>query len=421
MRFPRLSKETFGLARDSAILVNAGVLTGFLFLLVHPILGRMMGEVDYAVFVQLMGLLTVLGVPASAGQVAISRYVAEFAHGNQVSLWVTVVRRAARRLAWCAGASLVIWVGFSGWIAQLLHVDSQMSLVILGIAAAISLFIPIVHGTLQGAMLFSWLALAGLGSGVLRVIFCTSAAGLHGGVDGALIGVGGSIFLGMVIGFWPFRKILAKTSALPDFDTRPIYRYLWPVLGGQAAVFLLVNADLILSARILAPEQLAMYGKVAMLSRTVLFVAQPIASAMFPRAVTSGGWRVLLLPLTAAFAITLAGAVVLSVCPGLPMRLMYRVNNADYDHLTRYYVWAALPHSMTMFLAQYLWARHQPRRILFLLPILAGYLFALSRCEGSPEAMIVALALAGVAAMIVMIACVLIARGPQSRSGEKPV
>ncbi|MCE9613628.1 MAG: hypothetical protein K8T26_05085 [Lentisphaerae bacterium] len=412
MRLPRVSKETFRLAQDSAILVNAGMLMGLLFLLVHPILGRLMGPVDYAVFVQLMGLLTVLGVPASAVQVAVSRYVAEFAHGNQVSLWVTVVRRATRRLVWWTLASLLGWLALAGWIAGLLHVEAVTSLVILGVAGAINMFVPIVNGALQGAMLFRWLAFASLGSGVCRVLFCSGTSALVGGVDAALVAVGASLLAGLAMGVWPFRKILADTPALPGFDTRPVYRYLWPVLGGQTAVFVLINADVILSARLLAPADLALYGKVAMLSRTVLFVAQPIAYAMFPRAVNSSSLRVLLVPLAAGFAITLSGALGLCLMPGLPMRLMYGVLDPSYDALTRLYVWAALPLSMTMFMAQYLWARHQPGRVLVLLPILAVYLLALSRSHGSPAAMITAMAIAGTVAMLALIAGVLLGRRP---------
>ena len=47
------------------------------------------------------------------------------------------------------------------------------------------------------------------------------------------------------------------SSSLPGFDTSPIYRYLWSVLGGQTIVFLMMNADLIFSARLLGQEDLA--------------------------------------------------------------------------------------------------------------------------------------------------------------------
>lgn len=410
MRFPRLSKDTFHLARDSALLVNAGALSGLLFLLVHPILGRSMDAVAYGQFVQLMGLLAVLGVPAGAVQVAISRYVAEFAHERQVALWVTVVRRASRRLAWVAGGAMLAWLALSVPLAHWLQVSSSWSLVILGFATAISLYQPIVYGTLQGSMLFRWFALGTLSAGVLRVLFCGGMALGHGSVNGALVAVAASMLGCLLIGWWPFRHLVASVPGLPDFDTGPIYRYLWPVLGGQAAVFMLINADLILSARLLSPEDLGVYGKVAMLSRTVLFLAQPIALAMFPRVVNSASLRLLLIPLGAAFAITLAGAIGLTLLPALPMRLMYGVQGPACDHLTRLYVWAALPHAMVIFIAQYLWARHQTARVLLLLPILAGYVLALFRCEGSPVAIVTALAFAGWAAMAVLIGGVVAGR-----------
>lgn len=412
MRFPKLSKDTFRLAQDSAILVNAAAFSGFLFLLVHPLLGRWMRAVDYAAFLQVMALLTVLGVPANAVQVAVSRYVAEFAHGNLISLWVTVVHRAARRLAWCGGVGLIGWFVLCPSMADLLHVGSVTSLAIVGVAAVISLFLPLVFGTLQGAMWFRWFAVAALSLGVFRLLFCSVAVLTHNSVPSALLGVTVSILAGLLVGYWPFRQLMAGTSILPDFDTRPVYRYLWPVLGGQAAVFLLISADMILSKRLLPPDEFGTYGKVAMLSRTVLFIAQPIAIAMFPRAVNSARLRVLLVPLAAAFGITLTGAVALSIMPNLPMRLMYGVDDPIFDALTRSYVWAMLPHAMVMFIAQYLWARHQIYRVLFLVPIVLAYVAALWRTAQTSEEIILFLAGAGWLALGVLLAGVLVRRTP---------
>lgn len=410
MRLPRISKETFRLAQDSAILVNAGVLSGILFLLVHPLLGRLMEPVEYAVFVQLMGLVAVLGVPASAVQVAITRYVAEYAHGSQVALWRALIRRATRRLAWWGGGALMLWCAASGVVADWLRVDAFINLWIIGIAAVVSLFLPIFTGSLQGSLRFGWLAASTLGAGGLRLLFVGVAVGLHGGVTGVLIGVTASMVGGLLIAGWPLRGTFRNTSPAA-IDTRPMYRYLWPVLGGQAVVFLLMNADLILSARLLTPADLAVYGKVATLSRTVLFIAQPIAMAMFPRAVNSSGLRMLLIPMGAAFGITLAAAVALTILPGLPMQLMYGVSGPEYNHLTRLYIWAALPLSMCMFLAQYLWARHQPWRVLLALLALFAYLAVLAHGVSSPEALIAAVSVGGWLSMLLLGGAVLIRRG----------
>jgi O-antigen/teichoic acid export membrane protein len=397
-----LSKENLRLVRDSAVLVNASLITGFLYLLVHPILGRSMDKVDYAGFVQLMGLLAVLGVPSNATRVAISRYVAEFAQGRQVELWVAVVRRALWRLTMWGGLALVLWLLATGPLQRALHAPSRVSVAILGITAFISLYSPVVQGTLQGAMRFQWFSFAILSAALRRVLFAGATAMAGGTIDLVLGGVALSMLAGVLVGAWPFRRILRETPVIPSFDTAPIYHYLWPVLAGQTAVFLLVNTDLILSARFLPDEALAAYGKASTLSRTVLFLSQPIALAMFPRAVNSPRLRVLLGPLSFAFLISLAGAVALTLYPSLPMRLMYRVVDAHYDHLTRLYVWAALPHAMVMFIAQYLWARHQTKRVLLLLPVLALYLAALWCWHDSAETIIGVLTAAGWVSLAIM-------------------
>ncbi len=103
-----MKKDRFHLAFDSVLLVNAGVITGFLYMLVHPILGRLMSGIDYADFAQLLKLLFVIGVPASALRVAMARYVSEYHHADAVDVWTTVVRRALRRMSVWSLAGLVL-------------------------------------------------------------------------------------------------------------------------------------------------------------------------------------------------------------------------------------------------------------------------------------------------------------------------
>lgn len=403
--------ESRRFALDGILLVNAGAITGFLYLLVHPILGRTLSGLQYYSVVQLLGLLAVLSVPSSAANVAISRYVAEFAQGNQVALWVTIVRRALRRIACWGAAALAGWCLAAAPLAGLLKAPSAMAVVLLGTMAYVSLFAPIVQGTLQGSQRFGWLAAAMLLAALLRVALAGAVTPFVPTVEAAMVAVAASMLAGLLIGAWPLRRIVTDTAPKADYDTRPIYRFFWPVLLGQGAVFVLSTADVILAARLLETTHLSAYGKVATLSRTVLFLAQPIAVAMFPRAVTSARLRVLLAPLAVAFLISAAGATALTILPSLPMRLMYGVRDPSYDPLTRLYVWAVLPHAMTMFVSQYLWARHRTGSVLWLLPIAALYLAGLGLWHGTPTAMITVLAVAGwVSLAVLMMEVVRVAR-----------
>jgi O-antigen/teichoic acid export membrane protein len=370
-------KDRRRFALDTALLIVASGLTGVLFMLVHVALGRMMDSLDYAVLVSLLGMLNILNVPSNAIRVVLARYVAEYAHGNAVELWVTLVKRAFQRVALYAALALAGWGMASLWIPPYFEGYTTPALWMVGLVAYITLFTPVVTGTLQGARHFGWMAGSGVANALARLLFATAAVWLGGRATAVIGAVAASALAGLLIGYLPIHGILRRTEARRDFESGPVYRYLWPVLLGQGALFLLINADLILSVRFLEGDVLKAYGKAAMLSRTVLFLPLPVAVAMFPRAVTSARRGLLWAPVAFTVLASLGAAAAIACIPGLPMRLMYGVSDPLHNELVRMYVWAVAPLSLAMVLCQYLWARHQTRAVVWAAPMVAAYVAAL--------------------------------------------
>ncbi|AKJ65039.1 oligosaccharide flippase family protein [Kiritimatiella glycovorans] len=393
--FVKNLRDRYRFAWDSGLLIGTGAVTGFFYLLVHVVLGRMMPGVDYAAVVALLGLLSVLGLPAAAMQITIARYIAEHAHQNAVQVWVTIFKRAMRRVSFWACGGLAAWILFSPWLRRLFEAPSIWSIILLGTIAVLMLYRPIIGGALQGSRNFGWLAASNFSSGFFRLLLCALIVWWGGSVDGVMTGVLLATFLSLAIGNIPFRRVVRETTAIPDYDTGPIYRYLWPVLLGQGAVFLLMHGDIMMSKRFLEGEALAVYGKAATLSRTVLFLAQPVALAMFPRAVTSARRAIFFAPFLFALLSSLAAAVLIALVPAVPMRLMYGIDGGAYLDCARLYVWAALPISLVGIVSKYLWARHLTGRTLGLLPLVTGYLMALFAFHETPRQMIACVAAGG--------------------------
>lgn len=400
-------RERYSFVWDSGLLVCVGALTGLLYMIVQSALGRMMDKVDYAQIVALLGLLNVLSLPTAAMQLTIARYVAEHAHQNAIDVWVTIFKRAVRRVGMFVGVGLLIWVLCSGLLRDFFHAPSILSILVLGVIALTRLFSPIVNGALQGRRAFGWLATVGLSGALFRLIFCVIAVSIGARTDGVISAIAIATLLSLLIGYIPVRHVIDETQAIQDYDTRPIYRYLWPVLLGQGAMLLLMNGDLMFSARFLSGGDLAVYGKAAMLSRMVLFLAQPVAMAMFPRAVNSSNRVLFFAPFGFALSVALAAALLISWMPGLPMKLMYGVTKGAYLNAAALYVWAALPLSLTGISTKYLWARQRTGRALFLLPVVAVYFILLFLFHETPTQMIGCLAFGGWASVAVLLASVL--------------
>lgn len=386
-------------AFDTALLIAANGLTGLLFMLVHVAMGRMMDPLDYAVLVSMLGMLNILNVPSNAIRVVLARYVAEYAHGHAVEMWAKLVRRAFKRVALYAAAALAAWALVSLWLPPYFEGYTTPALWMVGLVAYITLFTPVVTGTLQGARFFGWMAGLGVASAGARLAFAVAAVWLGGGVTAVMGAVAAAAFLGLLIGYFPVHRIVRQTRALdgPGFESGPIYRYLWPVLLGQGALFVLMNADLILYVRFLEGDVLKAYGKAAMLSRTVLFLPLPVAVAMFPRAVTSSRPALLWAPAAFTVLVSVGAAAAISWMPGLPMRLMYGVSDPLHNELVRLYVWAVVPLSLSMVLCQYLWARHQTWAMVWAAPAVAAYVTALFLFHESAAQIIGCLGVGGAA------------------------
>jgi len=381
----------FKVVRSAVLMIGVGGFSGLLMLLVHVVVGRLMGEVEYALLVALLGLLFVLSVPAVAIQIAVARYVSEYAHGDDQVLWVSLVRKLSKRIALFGSISFLCWCAASGFVAEQLHASSATSLIVLGMVALIGLYNPVVVGALQGCRRFGWLAANQLTPAATRLLFSTVIVLLGGGVTAVLGGVAGGMFCAVMVGFFPIRKVLFQASNLADFDMRPLTRFFWPVMIGQAICQLMMNLDIIFSARFLSGADLAAYGKAAMLARTVLFLPLPIVMVMFPYAVVSTRRRVVAFALGSSFLISGSAALFVTFFPAIPMKLMYGVDTPLYLELVRLYVWAAIPLSLSLILVQYLWARHYPLKIFWLLPVAGIYAVALFRFHATPQQMIACL------------------------------
>lgn len=390
-----LRKEHSGIVKDSSLLMAASLLSGFFYSMVHLLLIRKMDGTSYAMFVALMALLKIMNVPSMALMTSLARYTSQFMHEKETAVWVTIVKRAFRKLMMLGTGAFLIWVLMAGVIRDAMNVPSRLNIIMLGVVAFLGLFTPVIQGTLQGARFFGWMAVAGVSNAFFRVAFCFLALVIFGSqVSPMLAAVAGGSVMALAIGFWPFRTLIVSVKAIDGYDTKPVYGYFWPVLVGQGAVFFITELDLILAPRYLAGDELGAYCKAAMLTRCIFLLTQPLATALFPRVVIAKKKWLTLWTIGLSLGVSALAACFVFFFTDVPIRLL-RLNTAPvYGELLRLYVWAALPLSIISVMAPYLWARNKLTAVLGLVPI--GMLYAGLRYKfsGSAQEMIVCLAVA---------------------------
>jgi len=388
--------------KDSALLVFSITLTNVLFMATQCLLGRTMDPVEYAALLSLLGVMNVLGVPSSAIQAATARFVAEHSDTSAEKIWVTIVKRASKKIFIFGLIFLAIWCAVSGMIRDKINAPSIFSVILLGEIGFISLFSPLVGGTLQGARRFGVYSMSNIATALARLLLCVAVVFLFKNRLGLVLGaVALSSLLGIFVGYVPFHGIMVKTPSLENYDTSAIYRYFFPVLIGQGALFLMVNADMILMRKFLDPENVTAYGKAAILSRMIVLFPMPMVIAMFPRAVVSNRRDVLLAPLCVAFCAAVLFAVFVHFFPWIPLYVMFGIKDPLHCEILSRYIWAVIPLPLLTIVAQYLWARNMLYRAGAIIPVALIYLLILRAYHGSPNQMILCLSAAGVVALAV--------------------
>ena len=394
---------------DSSMMMLSGGLAGALFFIFHAVMKRMLGDVDYASLVSLLGLLNVMGLPMTAIAFTMTRFVAEHAEANAVVVWTTIFKRALRKMSVVAGGGLLIWIIFSDWLADFFGAPSVASIVILGMIAAGGLLMPIIVGVLQGAQDFKHLALITIISPLLRLIMCIGAVLIGARVAGVMGAIAVSFALTMVLAIAPFKTVLSETDPIDGYDTSRIYKYMLPIFLSQGALLILTNADIIFFKRFLYGEYLEIapgFAQAATLSRAVIFIAQPLAMAMFPRAVSSRRRVLFWGPLIVAAVASLALGLFITINPALPFRLMYANHDPACHAIARRYVWAAMPLSLTWIVLKYVWARDNIRGAMQLIPVVALYLIVLYFNHTTPNRIIASLAIGSSLALAVLLRAV---------------
>jgi O-antigen/teichoic acid export membrane protein len=257
----------------------AGIVLTYVFLLAS---GRLLGAEDYGALAAVLGLLTVVLLPAGALQFAVSREVsrrAAMADGGDSTGFV----RAVMRLSAVATVPLVLLtLALSVPLARLLGIPtSAVVLTAVGLAAA---FVgPVAVGTIQGYQRFGALAAMYVLPLALRLAILGVVAGagfLLGGAVFATVAAGlGATAIALVL----IRDPLRRGAAAARPELRPFLRYLVPVVVGLIGIALLTNIDILVVKARFSGSETGQYAAAAAFAKVAFFLPATVLAVLFPR------------------------------------------------------------------------------------------------------------------------------------------
>ena len=292
--------------RNAGILAIAGLVANVSSLLATVLIARPLGERDYGVVVNLVGMFLVLAIPGSALLVAVVRRVTAWesvGRGHLVDPWVRRVRRAG----YVAFAGFVVLAVVSRWwLADLLNLPGPSGVSEVLVAGAGWAMLSVDRGLLQARLAYRSLAASVVSEAVARTVLTLGLVAVGVGVEAASVGLLGALVIGDLVA----RRALAErqrrpaafapasveeeeivVAAAPVAPVMPIVgrrQLAVDVLSALAALALLAmlqNLDAVIVGRE-APANRGEYGAISVSCKALIFAALVLCGYLLPEAAT---------------------------------------------------------------------------------------------------------------------------------------
>jgi O-antigen/teichoic acid export membrane protein len=270
-------------ARSGALLAGAtaaSILAAYAFLLAA---GRLLGSEDYGSFAALLGLLTIILIPAGALQMAVSREVSRsLAIGDDRGA-ARLARGTLRAFALATVPLVVVMVVLAPALSRLLNIHSTSAVVVALLSLSTALVYPVAMGVLQGEQRFLPLAsLYVIPWGVrLVVLGIAGAAGYR--LGGAVFATLAGAAVSMVVAYGLIRDGFRGAEKLSRADLRTFLVYLWPVAVALIGIALLTNVDVLVVKARFSGHDAGVYAAASAFARVGFFLPAAILTVLFPR------------------------------------------------------------------------------------------------------------------------------------------
>lgn len=328
MRAARAGRDDAGLVRHGAVLMvgtlaGAACNAGF-----HMAVGRTLPNAEYGSLGAMLGLILVVGTPMLAVQNTLAHFTAHLEQAGRrgeilALFWHWLGLFAAVGAALVAGAAVfraplaAFWGGIEPRLVMLTFT-----------VLAVSLWMSLFFGVLQGVQAFGWLAWVPQAWGAVRMALgwaftaCISATALA-----ALWAQGVGVLAVLALGSLALVRLRlprAPAAARP----RGTYRYLGSALVCLFGYAALMNLDTTLAKHYFDAETAGLFAKAAMIARTAVFLPVPVATALFPKVTSAGeltddSWRLLGRALAFGGLLIAGVAGVCLLWPQLPWTILY--------------------------------------------------------------------------------------------------
>lgn len=350
------------LARASGLMLVSFVGGGILGYVFQILMGRMLSVPDYGLFITLMALLQMVGVPLGTLSMVVSRRASDYlAKGQHVQI-AAMFRWVNRRVLWIALAVVLCALPFTLWMRDYLHLASLVPVWLFLLIAFTSLFVPINTAFLQAQQNFLWFAASIVGAHGLKIVFCGALVYAGFNLNGALIGVVLASLAIWLLTYWPLRQSVTLPSGARVAGGHLSFRGATSVLIANLSFAVMTQLDIILVNHFYNAHLAGVYAAAAILGKAVLYLPGAISIAMFPMVAENqsrahGSAHLFFNAMVLTACLAGAGALFYFLFADNIMFLFYGQKYQGAAELLRLYGFAMLPMTLVMVAEHFLIAK----------------------------------------------------------------
>ncbi len=338
----------------------------------HVVMGWALTKEEYGVLATMLGLIMIGATPMLALQNTLAHFSARLYSEGHAGSIPALVWRWYKKLFPVALVILVAAYFVSGPAQHFFHLDSRLPLILVGLALSGTLFMSLIPGALQGMQKFFWMCLAIntwgfarliLGAALVYTINRSAVQGLSAQAIGA--------YLTIVTGYFALKHVL-KGEPKGGQTIAGVEQYFGKSVLSLGAYAFLMNADIIMVKHFFEDGELVgTFARAATIGRTLIFLSQPVAAAMFPKVVSCGALSkehriTLVKALVFTFIMIALAALVVSLLPQLALLVLFGEGSPSVEQIAvvRMVTWAMVPLGITLILVNFEMAQHRFKMLL---------------------------------------------------------
>lgn len=353
---------TSKLAKASGLMFASTVVGGALGYVFQVLMGRLLSIAEYGLFVTLMALFAVIGVPLSTLSMVVARKASEYRAKKQPERIAAMFWWVNKRVLWTGVAVILCVLPFAPIVRDYFRLDSLIPVWIFLLMAFAVLFGPVNSALLQAQQNFRWLAVYSVAGHGFRIFFCVALVLAGFKLNGALMGMVLALAATWLVTFHPLRESVTLLAGSGRAGGHLSFKSAIPVLIANLAFVVMTQIDIVLVNYYFDSYQAGLYAAASILGKAVMYLPGAIVIAMFPMVAENdsreqGSAHLFFNALALMAGLSMAGALFYFLFADWIMSLLYGQNYQPAAELLKYYGVAMLPMTLVMVAEYFLIAK----------------------------------------------------------------